>query len=331
MFLHALYPEMRAPTVARDIVPITQSIDGWDDLDDASKTRTLLTSLWEKGTEYTPRWLAVLLTSMAELDAREATKAGTPTVPWVNMKFSASNSDGVKKPAAGDPALVTIGRFGVSAIGDSMNMVEQADFKYHINLGGGGGTTWTGKSVMLLWLFFHLAASPNPSFAIGPSLLNLSGTIEKLALPGLLFHHVTPTRDWIHDHLVPWEHYVPVKMDLSDLRQKFEWAESHPKDARRIAEAGTAFARRVGTAEGFKELYREHIIGPLGSMIRAYRKPRAAYGNKRVMEIVRKSPQGEKFGVLGRCSGWMSEDACRFKKSASALAEGIGAVAEVER
>lgn len=160
------------------------------------------------------------------------------------------------------------------------------------------------------------------------SFFSSTGTIEKLALPGLLFHHVTPTRDWIHDHLVPWEHYVPVRMDLSDLRKKFEWAESHPKEARRIAEAGTAFARQVGTAEGFKGLYREHVIGPLGSMIQAYRKPRPAYGNKRVMEIVRKSPRGENFGVVARCSGWMSEDACRFKKSASVPAEAIDIVAE---
>ncbi|EJK74867.1 hypothetical protein THAOC_03430 [Thalassiosira oceanica] len=120
-------------------------------------------------------------------------------------------------------------------------------------------------------------------------------------------------------------------MDLSGLREKFEWAESHPYKARRIAEAGTAFALRVGTTKGFKELYREHIIDPLGNFIQANRKPRAVYANKRVMQIIRNSPQGEKFGAVARCSGWMSEDTCRFNKNAAAPVEGIGAVSEEDR
>ena len=51
-----------------------------------------------------------------------------------------------------------------------------------------------------------------------------------MALPGLLFHHMTPTKVWFHDLMIPWVHFVPVSLDLSDLRQKFIWAESHPEE-----------------------------------------------------------------------------------------------------
>ena len=100
---------MRPPTVARDVVPITQSIDGWDDLDDASRTRTLLDGLWEKGAKFTPRWRAVLMTSMAELDAREANEAGTPTVPLVDMNQRALATPTVSRnPPRGIPLLSSL-------------------------------------------------------------------------------------------------------------------------------------------------------------------------------------------------------------------------------
>ena len=47
------------------------------------------------------------------------------------------------------------------ATGHFMARPDIAKYKYHIDLGGGGGTTWMG-------------------------------TLEKLAMPGLLFHHITP-------------------------------------------------------------------------------------------------------------------------------------------
>jgi hypothetical protein len=101
-----------------------------------------------------------------------------------------------------------------------MSLPDLARYKYHIDLGGGGGTTWTG-------------------------------TIDKLAMPGLLFHHMTPTKDYFHDLLVPWRHYIPVSEDLSDLKSKYDWAESHPNEAKRIADASTQFMRELGTVEGF--------------------------------------------------------------------------------
>lgn len=48
----------------------------------------------------------------------------------------------------------------------------------------------------------------------------MTGTVEKLAMPGLLFHHVSPTKDYIHDRLKPWKHYIPVRPDLKDLKAK---------------------------------------------------------------------------------------------------------------
>jgi hypothetical protein len=50
-------------------------------------------------------------------------------------------------------------------------------------------------------------------------------------MPGLLFHHITPTKDYIFDQIQPWVHYVPVREDLEDLMEKLEWAETHQDEA----------------------------------------------------------------------------------------------------
>ncbi len=52
-------------------------------------------------------------------------------------------------------------------------------------------------------------------------------------------------RQWYYDALVPFEHYVPVQADLSDLAEKVDWVRSHDREAREIAEHGQAFARAL--------------------------------------------------------------------------------------
>ena len=64
-----------------------------------------------------------------------------------------------------------------------------------------------------------------------------------MALPGLLFHHETLTKDDYHDRMVPWTHYVPIRMDLANLKDKFDWAEAHPERAQEISRAATKLAR----------------------------------------------------------------------------------------
>ena len=120
-----------------------------------------------------------------------------------------------------------------------MSSEEMARYRYHIDLGGGGGTTW-------------------------------EGTMQKLAIPGLLLHHVTTATDWYDEHLVPWVHFVPVMEDLRDLRERFEWAERHPDRAREIVRAATDFVRRLGTPEGMDEMYRRHFLRPLEGIVEAF-------------------------------------------------------------
>lgn len=92
----------------------------------------------------------------------------------------------------------------------------------------------------------------------------------KLAAPGLLFHHVTPARDYIFDFIEPWVHYIPVREDLRDLKSKMEWAINNPEQAKKIARQGSELARYLSTPEGFEQMYRHSYVDPIRSVIDAY-------------------------------------------------------------
>ena len=47
--------------------------------------------------------------------------------------------------------------------------------------------------------------------------------------------------------LRPYEHFIPVAPDLSDLVSKIEWARAHDDEAKQIAQAGREVAERVMT------------------------------------------------------------------------------------
>jgi hypothetical protein len=52
-------------------------------------------------------------------------------------------------------------------------------------------------------------------------------------------------RQWYYDRIRPWEHFVPVRPDMSDLIEKIEWARSHDSEAKTIARNGQVFARSM--------------------------------------------------------------------------------------
>ncbi|KAL7540061.1 hypothetical protein ACHAXR_009832 [Thalassiosira sp. AJA248-18] len=223
-----------------------------------------------------PRWKGVSLTADAELAAKDEDE-----LPWANIKFANYNDSGLKATLGSDRYKL-YEEAGI-AVSDYMSPKTQAKYKYHIDIGGGGGTTWTG-------------------------------TTTKLAMPGLLFHHVTPTKDFIHDRLKPYEHFVPVSPDLSDLKDKFDWAESHPEEAKRIADQATKFMRHLGTPEGFEQMFEEDFVQPLRRVIEAYQPTSTilpselssrvgSLKGKTWMDVLQ-SPEGSHMERLLECNGF---------------------------
>ncbi len=86
------------------------------------------------------------------------------------------------------------------------------DFKYQIDIDG-NTNSWPGFYLKLL------TGSP----------------VLKVASP----HNY---RQWYYDRLRPWEHYVPVASDLSDLKDAIHWLQTHDDKAREIGAAGEQFA-----------------------------------------------------------------------------------------
>ena len=89
-------------------------------------------------------------------------------------------------------------------------------------------------------------------------------------MPGLLFHHQAPTKDYIHDIIKPWVHYIPVREDLMDLKERYDWAESHPEEARGMSERATALIKNLGTTEGFEEMFRIYYEEPIAQVVGSY-------------------------------------------------------------
>lgn len=144
---------------------------------------------------------------------------------------------------------------------------------------GGGGTTW-------------------------------SGTQQKLAMPGLLFHHMTPTKDYFHDLLKPWVHFVPVSADLRDLKRKFDWAEAHPEEAKKIADEGTKLMRYIGSPEGFEDWFKQDMTEPLRRVIEAYQPIKSLHAEGKVpwrnwKEALRQIEGDDAFIPVIKCSGHM--------------------------
>ena len=55
-------------------------------------------------------------------------------------------------------------------------------------------------------------------------------------------------RQWWYDRLIPWEHYVPVRADMSDLTEKLDWVRTNDAEAQGIAARGQQLARTMTLA-----------------------------------------------------------------------------------
>lgn len=216
-----------------------------------------------------PRWKGVVLTVEAEREA-ERMKEGDvsdTSLPWANIKFSRGT------PPIYPTYFSDLAKLGIDALGDYMYTADLSGYKYQIDLGGGGGTTWTG-------------------------------TMQKLSMPGLLFHHLTPTKDYFHDWMQPWIHYVPVAEDLHDLREKFDWAEANPQAAKMISANASEMMRHLGTPEGLDEIYQQAIAEPVRRMIEAYLPVSISHPGLSWKEVLT-NLEGDSSVTKWRCSGWL--------------------------
>lgn len=66
----------------------------------------------------------------------------------------------------------------------------------------------------------------------------------------------------LFDLLVPYEHFVPLRSDLSDLPEKVDWLRANDDKAEHIARSGAFFAQRYLTCDG--------ILNYVSLLLRAY-------------------------------------------------------------
>ncbi|XP_015600505.1 KDEL motif-containing protein 1 [Cephus cinctus] len=80
--------------------------------------------------------------------------------------------------------------------------------------------------------------------------LNIDGTVAAYRFPFLLagdslvFKQDSKYYEYFYKDLRPYEHYVPVKRDLSDLVEKILWAKKHDQEAYKISRTGRQYARK---------------------------------------------------------------------------------------
>lgn len=161
--------------------------------------------------ELTPRWKGVSISADSEVHAKEG------QLPWADIRFS-HTTYGQSRVAAGSSEFKTFEEVDIAAgknkevqrpVSTSMSHThpfcpgtfvspkDMAKYKYHIDLAGGGGTTWHGTWTKLVRVasahFLHLSWR----------LVCLKNAMTQ-AMPGLLFHHMSPTLDYIHYRMKPW-------------------------------------------------------------------------------------------------------------------------------
>lgn len=89
------------------------------------------------------------------------------------------------------------------------SLPELIKYKYLIDIGGNG---WSGR---LKWLLF----SKRPLLLVDRNYI-----------------------EYFYNDLIPYKHYIPVKMDLSDLLEKVDWMKKNPEKSLEIANNAFEFA-----------------------------------------------------------------------------------------
>ncbi|KAL1490494.1 hypothetical protein ABEB36_013178 [Hypothenemus hampei] len=104
--------------------------------------------------------------------------------------------------------------------------------------------------------------------------LAIDGTVAPYRTPFLLvggslvFKPHSKYFEYFYEQLEPHIHYVPVKTDLSDLKEKIIWAKDHDQEAKIIAQNGQNFANNHLLPEHVF-CYYFHVLNELGKVIKS--------------------------------------------------------------
>jgi hypothetical protein len=110
-----------------------------------------------------------------------------------------------------------------------VSLIDHTQYKYLIDIQGRG---YSGRTKLLLF-------SGRPLFLVDREL-----------------------KEYWYDKIVPYEHYIPVKEDLSDLVEQLNWAEQNPEKVAEIAHNAQKFA--------LENLKRDNAIAYLKDAILEY-------------------------------------------------------------
>jgi len=85
------------------------------------------------------------------------------------------------------------------------------------------------------------------------------GLYWRLLSDSITLKQETDQIEHFYGALIPFEHYIPIKEDLSDLLEKVEWAKEHDDEAKRIAKQSTEFVYNHLTLD-VTYLYIYHLL-----------------------------------------------------------------------
>jgi serine/threonine protein kinase len=98
-------------------------------------------------------------------------------------------------------------------------------------------------------------------------------------------------RLWYHKLLVPYEHYIPVKRDLSDLYDQIRWCKTHDEECKKIVENCKKFYKQY--------LSRDSILDYLQNLLVTVKKTTGHYlYNETKMSTVLEQMQREQLGTV---------------------------------
>lgn len=85
------------------------------------------------------------------------------------------------------------------------------------------------------------------------------GLIWKLQSGSIVFKQDSIWEQWFHYKLQPFIHYIPINNDLSNLREMYEWCETHQHECLEIIHSAREFAKRELTFENALQDMKFHL------------------------------------------------------------------------